>query len=142
MYLSDMTFSHQMGEFCHFFPPFLVFNCFFYQVFFISKNVLFLFFSFLNQCCIPKKFGDSPEGLVYFLQYQQNYVDLYCFAHFQPLLFSCIRCYYEQNTRKPIVYLRNLSDNNNFVFPFFIFGDIFWAPITFERYHFQSGYNL
>ena len=40
-----------------------------------------------------------------------------------------------------MVYLRDLSANNIFIFLFFIFGDIFGAPITLERYHFQSGYN-
>ena len=71
-------------------------------------------------------------------QYQQNFIDLYHFAHFQPLLFSSIRCSVEQNIRKLIVYCKNLSENNNFMFLFFIFGDIFWASM-FERYHFQSG---
>ena len=34
-----------------------------------------------------------------------------------------------RNVRKLIVYLRNLSDKNNFLFLFFIFGDIFfWWP--------------
>ena len=50
--------------------------------------------------------------------------------------FNCLRCSFEQNIRK----LRNLPDNN-FVFLFFHFGNIFWAPITFERYHFQFGYD-
>ena len=57
----------------------------------------------------------------------------------KPLLFSCISCSFEQNTMKLIVYLRKLSENSNFLFIFFIFGEIFLVPITFERYHFQSG---
>ena len=58
------------------------------------------------------------------------------FTHFQPLLFSCIRCSFEQNTRNLIVYLRNLSENY-FLFLFFIFEVIFWAPKTIECYHFH-----
>ena len=52
----------------------------------------------------------------------------YWFILFFKLLvtsFSCIRCSFEQNTRKLVVYLRNLSDNNNFLFLFFIFWDFF-----------------
>lgn len=43
------------------------------------------------------------------------------------------------NTRKLIIYLRNLSDKNNLLFIFFNFGDIFSVPI--KCYHFQSRYN-
>ena len=43
------------------------------------------------------------------------------------IFFSCIRCSFEQNTRKFNVYLRNLSENSNFIFLFFIFGNIFWG---------------
>ena len=60
-------------------------------------------------------------------------------TQFQPLVFSCVRCCFEYNTRTLSVYLRNLSDNSNFLFHFFIFEYIFLAFITFERYHFQSG---
>ena len=81
----------------------------------------------------------SAGGLVCFPQYQQNFIDLFYFAQFLPLLFSCIRFSFEQNTRKLIVYLRYLPNNNNFLFLFLIFRDIFWGPITFERYRFQSG---
>ena len=39
--------------------------------------------------------------------------------------FSCIRCSFEQNTRKLLAYLRNLSDNkNSFLFNS---GDFFWG---------------
>lgn len=41
---------------------------------------------------------------------------------FQPHCFNCIRCCFEQNVRKLIVYLRNLSDSTNFIFLFFILG--------------------
>ena len=51
----------------------------------------------------------SAGGLVYFPQYQQNFIDFYCFSHFQPL--------------------------------FLAVEDFFWAHITFERYHFQFGYD-
>ena len=72
-------------------------------------------------------------------QYQQTFIDSY-FAHFEQLHFSCIRCSFEQNTKKLMIYLRSLSDKNNFLF-LFIFGDIVWVPITFECYHFWSEYN-
>ena len=54
--------------------------------------------------------------------------------------FSCIRCSFEQNTRKLLAYLRNLSENKN---SFLLnSGDFFLGvPITFECYHFQSGCN-
>ena len=48
--------------------------------------------------------------------------------------------FFKQNTRKLIIYLRKLSVNNNFLFSSFL-GTFFWAPVTFERYHFQSEYN-
>ena len=73
----------------------------------------------------------SAVGLVFFLQCQPNVIDLYCFAH-------CLRCSFEQNTRKLIVYL---SDTNNFLFLLFIFGTFFWALIMFENCHFQSRYE-
>ena len=90
-----------------------------------------------GQCCIQKKLGTfSAGGLVYFPQYQQKSIDLYYFAHFQSFLFSCIRCSsFEQNTRKLIVYLRNLQENNIFFFS----SSFFWVLITCECYHFQSG---
>ena len=93
-----------------------------------------------SQCRIQKKFGDSVSswGSDRLPQYEQNFIDCYCFAIFQPLRFSFIRCSFKQHIEK----LRNVSDNNNFVLAFFIFGDIlFWAPIKFERYHFQSKYD-
>ena len=68
-----------------------------------------------------------------------NFIDSY-FPHFEQLHFSCIRCSFEQNTKKLMIYLRSLSDMNNFLF-LFIFGDIVWVPITFECYHFWSEYN-
>ena len=52
--------------------------------------------------------------------------------------FSGMRCSFKQNTRKLFIDLRNLSENNYFLFLFSIFGDIFWTRITFERYDFQS----
>ena len=38
----------------------------------------------LKQCCIQKRFGDkdSSGGLVYFPQYQQDFIDLYYFGNF------------------------------------------------------------
>ena len=69
-------------------------------------------------------------SLVYFPQYHQIFIDLYCFSHFQPLLLGCMRCSFEQNIRKLIVYLRNLS--GNIFFLFFIFRGFFWAPIRFN----------
>ena len=55
--------------------------------------------------------------------------------------FSCVRCSFEQNTRKLLVYLRNLSENKNSFFLIQFWGHFFWVPITFECYHFQSGCN-
>ena len=49
------------------------------------------------------------------------YIVLHVFSHF----FNCTRCSFEHNARKRIIFFRNLSDNNNFLFLFFIFGDIF-----------------
>ena len=48
-----------------------------------------------------------------------------------------MRCSFKQNTRKLFIDLRNLSENDYFLFLFSI-GDIFWTRITFERYDFQS----
>ena len=69
---------------------------------------------------------------------------LHTFRHF---CFNCLRCSFEQNTRKVIVCLRRFSDN----FFFFIqFRGItfFWGggrggrgSITFEHYHFQSRFD-
>ena len=80
-----------------------------------------------DQFCNQKKFGDNVFscGSGWLPQYQQNFVGWYCFAHIQPLLFSYIRCSFEQNTRNLNVYLRNLSDNLPFLF--FIFGVIFFG---------------
>ena len=68
----------------------------------------------------------------------------YWFILFCTFLASCFylcKCSFEQNTRNLIVYLRNLSEKNNFFFfVFFIFKDIFSVPM-FERYHFQSECN-
>ena len=49
-----------------------------------------------------------------------------------------MRCSFKQNTRKLFIDLRNLSENNYFLFLFSTFGDIFWTRITSERYDFQS----
>ena len=80
-----------------------------------------------KQCPIQEKFGDNVfswrSGLLSSIP-----AKVYWFILFYTLLatfFSCIRCSYEQNERKLIVYFRNLSDNNDFLFLFFIFGDIF-----------------
>ena len=54
-----------------------------------------------------------------FLNTLQNFIDLYCFSLFLPLLFSCIRFSFERKTKKLIVYLRNLSDNDKFIFQSF-----------------------
>ena len=59
---------------------------------------------------------------------------------FNHCLFSCLRCSFEQNTRELIAYLRNLSENNNFLFLFFIFGAFSWVAVMLER--FQSGCDL
>ena len=67
------------------------------------------------QCSIRKKFGDNVFnwGSGRLSQYQQNFIDLYCFAHCSPLLFSCIICSFQQNTKKPIVCLRNLWNSRS-----------------------------
>ena len=44
------------------------------------------------------------------------------------------------NTEKVFIYLRNLSDSI-FFFSYSFLATFFWVPITFERYHFQSGYD-
>ena len=48
----------------------------------------------MSQCPIQRKFWDNvfSWSLVYFPQYQLNFNDLYCFSHFQRLLFICTRC--------------------------------------------------
>ena len=79
----------------------------------------------------PEKYGGniSSWNLVYFPQYQQKFIDIYCLAHFWLLLFSCIRCFFELDTRKVILYLRNSSDNNSFFFSFIHFwGHLFGCP--------------
>lgn len=58
----------------------------------------------------------SAGRLVYFPRRQQNVIDLYYFKHFLPLLFSCIRCSFEQNTRRLIVYLRDQKTTFSFFF--------------------------
>ena len=83
-----------------------------------------------NQEFFVKIASDQPS------RYQQNFINLYCFALFYPLL-CCIRCYFLKNTGKLIVYLRNLSDNN-FLFLFFIFGDIFLGAHNFWTLPFVS----
>ena len=98
------------------------------EVFFFSRKIKFLGCSnsLLWQCHIQKKFGDNifsrGSGLLSSIT-----AKFYWFILFCTLLatFSCVRCSFEQNTRKLIVYLRNLSANNNFLFLFFISGDIF-----------------
>ena len=66
----------------------------------------------------------SAGAQVYFPEQQQNFIDLYCLTCFY-MLCSCIRCSFEQNARKLIVCLRHISDNNNFLYFFFIFDNIF-----------------
>ena len=83
----------------------------------------------------------SAGVLAYFPQYQQNFITLYCFPHFLPLLFSCTRCSLEQSTRKVIIYLKNYQTTTIFFFSSSFLGTFFWVPITFKRYHFQSGYD-
>ena len=100
------------------------------EVFFFSRKIKFLGCSnsLLWQCHIQKKFGDNifsrGSGLLSSIT-----AKFYLFILFFTLLatFSCVRCSFEQNTRKLIVYLRNLSDSNIF-FLFFIYGDIFGHP--------------
>lgn len=65
-------------------------------------------------------------------------MDWYCFAHFHPLLFSCIRCFSELNTVKFSVFLKNLSNNSNFLFLIFIFQDIFLGTHNFWTLPFCS----
>ena len=60
--------------------------------------------------------------------------------NFLTLSFQLQRCSFEQNTRKLIVYLENFSDNNNFIFVFFIVEVIFLGAM-FKCYHFQAGHN-
>ena len=59
---------------------------------------------------------------------------------FDHCFFSCVRCSFEQNTRELIAYMRNLSENNNFLFLFFIFGAFSWVAVMLER--FQSVCDL
>ena len=51
----------------------------------------------LAQCRIQKKTGDIVYswGTGRILRHQQNFIDCYCFAQFQPLIFSCIKCAFE-----------------------------------------------
>ena len=108
-----------------------------YHAYVILRRTMFWFefsllcYTFIScsfQCCIQKKSGNNilSWGLVYLPQYQQNCIDLYYFVYFLTLLFSCIRCSFEQNTRKLTVQLINLPGNKNFLFLFSIFGDIFF----------------
>ena len=78
---------------------------------------------------------------MYFPGYLQNFIDLHYFSYFQPVLSSCLSCSFKQSTRKLIVYLRNLLDNNLFLSPSFL-GTFFWVSIIFKFSHFQSGCNL
>ena len=100
----------------------------------------YTFISCSFQCCIQKKSGNNilSWGLVYLPQYQQNCIDLYYFVYFLTLLFSCIRCSFEQNTRKLTVQLINLPGNKNFFFSSAFLETFFLKHITFKRYHFQS----
>ena len=74
-------------------------------------------------CAIQKKFGDVfswKSGLPCSIKYLGNFVDLFIICH----IFYTLSVTFEQNTRKFIVYLGNLSGNSNFLFLFFMFGDI------------------
>ena len=114
------------------------------EVFFFSRKIKFLGCSnsLLWQCHIQKKFGDNifsrGSGLLSSIT-----AKFYLFILFFTLLatFSCVRCSFEQNTRKLIVYLRNLSANNNFFFSSFL-STFSWAPIMFEHYHFSLDSTL
>ena len=85
------------------------------------------------------KFGDNVfscgSGLLPSIPAKLYWFILLC-SLLAMLLFSCMTCSFEQSTRKLIVYLRNLSENNNSLFRFCVLITFFWAPITFERYHF------
>ena len=77
-----------------------------------------------------KKFRTTfpAGGLVYFPLYQQLFIYIYCFSRFFSLLFSGIKCSFEQNTRKLVVHLRNLSDHNNFFTLLHFWGHVFRCP--------------
>ena len=51
-----------------------------------------------------------------------------------------MKCSFQQNTRKFVVSVKNLSDKNTFLFLFFIFRDTFLVPM-FQCYHFQSEHH-
>lgn len=73
-----------------------------------------------QQCRIFKKFGDYvfSWGLGdYYSEYQQIFINI--------ILHTFTRCSFKQNTRTLIGCLKNLSKNINFLFLFFMFGDIF-----------------
>ena len=86
-------------------------------------------------------FSAGGLGLVYFPQYQQNFIDLYylhLFSHF----FLAVLDVLLNRTQGSSCLLEKFIRKQRFSFFFyFIFGDMFWAPITFERYHFQSEYD-
>ena len=94
----------------------------------------------IQQGCIQKKFWGNVfswgSGLLS-IPAKPYWFILFCFA----LLFSCIRCSFEENTRKLIVYLRNLSDHN-FLFCFFILRSIFGSThnvLMLISFHSGSG---
>ena len=99
------------------------------------------------QCHIKKKFGDNifswEPGLLSKIQakcywfilfctllaaslyiYIYIYIHTYIYTHTHIYIYIYIRCYFVQNTRKLIDYLRNISEKNYF-FLFFIVRDIF-----------------
>ena len=58
----------------------------------------------------------------------KKFIDLYCFSHFQPLLFSCIRCSFVRTQFYQAITI--------FFFSSSFLGTFFGVPIMFECYRF------
>ena len=83
---------------------------------------------YLNcQWHIQKKFGDNVISWAFGLLSSipaKFYSFIFCTL--LATFFLAIQRSFEQKTKRFIVYLRNLSENNDFLF-LFIFGNIFWG---------------
>ena len=90
------------------------------------------------QCLIQKKLGGNifSWGSSQLSQYQHNFIDWYCFAHFQPF-FSCLDVL--NRTQGSSVFTSEVYQPATIFFFSSFLGIFFWAPITFEHYYFQSG---
>ena len=79
----------------------------------------------------------AAGNLVYFPQYHQILIDLYCFPHFLPFLFSCIDVLFNR-TQGSSLFTWEISQKTTIFFCSSSFlGTFFWAPM-FEHYHFYS----